>query len=450
MLEAASGSAATAAAMRPGGRLSRILGYGAARSAVELLLGARGVALAALLGPGALGVWSLLRVAQQYLIIAGLGVQRGLEVEAAAHRDVGGGTRNAMAVRYAQAGNAFLLLSYGAVAILALAAAAMTADPVWRVVLAGIAATAMVERLWFQAATFLRAQADVREFATLELAHAVLQLVVPLPLALAWGLNGAVAGLALAYGGGIALLWGRVPLRPVWCWRSTRAMIRIGLPVTIGILLQVLLGSTDRLVVAAMSGVETLGQYAFAVSVASIGAAAGFIVRTAVFPEVFHAARHGAPEAWVRDVERLLVTLSWSLSLLLGLLSLGIGPIVGHFLPEYTLAVGAARIYVFTGVAQGLMTVAMLGSQAADRQQLIPPVTALAVAISAVLSWAALRLGLGLEGLAATSLATRLVYAVALAALGRPMASWRRELRFAGHLVLPVVTACGLAQLIAG
>ena len=90
MLEAASGSAANAAAVRPGGRLSRILGYGAARSAVELLLGARGVALAALLGPGALGVWSLLRVAQQYLIIAGLGVQRGLEVEAAAHRDAGG------------------------------------------------------------------------------------------------------------------------------------------------------------------------------------------------------------------------------------------------------------------------------------------------------------------------------------------------------------------------
>ena len=123
---------------------------------------------------------------------------------------------------------------------------------------------------------------------------------------------------------------------------------------------------------------------------------------------------------------------------------------MGHFLPEYTLAVGAARIYLFTGVAQGLMTVAMLGSQAADRQQLIPPVTALAVAVSAALSWAALGLGLGLEGLAATSLATRLVYALALAALGRPLASWRRELRFAGHLVLPVVTACGLAQLIAG
>ena len=426
------------------------MGYGAARAAVELLLGARGVGLAALLGPAALGVWSLLRVAQQYLIVVGLGVQRGLEVEAAANRDPGSRARNATAVRYAQASNAFLLLSYGALTVLTLTAAAVTADPVWRVILAGIAATAVVERLWFQAATFLRAQADMREFALLELAHAVLQLAIPLPLALVWGLEGAVAGLALAYGGGIAMLWGRVPLRPVWCWRSTRAMIGIGLPVTVGLLLQLLLGSVDRLIVAALSGVELLGQYAFAVSVASIGAAAGFIVRTAVFPEIFHAARHGAPNAWVGDVERLLVTLAWTLSLLLGLLSLCIGPVVALMLPDYAMAVGGARIYIFTGVAQGLMTVAMLGSQAADRQHLIPPVTALAVAVSGALAWAALRLGLGLEGLAAASLATRLGYAVALAAMGRQSASWQHEVRFAGSLVLPVVVACGLARLLAG
>jgi len=84
--------------------------------------------------------------------------------------------------------------------------AAIAADPVWRLVLAGIAATTVAERLWFQATTFLRAQAELRTFALLELAHAALQLAGPLLLALAWGLQGAVAGLALAYGGGLALL----------------------------------------------------------------------------------------------------------------------------------------------------------------------------------------------------------------------------------------------------
>ena len=94
-----------------------------------------------------------------------------------------------------------------------------------------------------------------------------------------------------------------------------------------------------------------------------------------------------------RDIERLLLTLAWTLSLLLGLLSLSIGPIVGRFLPSYASAVGATRIYMFTGVAQGLMAVAMLGSQAADRQRLIPPVTALAVLLSAAMAWMALRPG---------------------------------------------------------
>lgn len=450
MADAARSAPLAAGAGKPSGRLGRIVGYGAARAAVEALLGARGVALAALLGPSALGTWSLLRVAAQYLVVAGLGVQRGLEVEAAAHREGRGVERYSVAERYAAAGNAFVLLSHGALTGIALMLACLIADPTWRAILAGVAATAVLERLWFHAATFLRAQADVREFALVELAHAAFQLAAPVTLALLWGLDGAILGLALAYGGGLALMWGRVPLRPVWCWASTRTMIRLGLPVTVGVLLQLLLGSVDRLVLVAMSGVEVLGQYAFAVSVASIGAAGGFIVRTAVFPEIFHAARHDTAEAWGRDIERLLVSLAWVLSLLLGLLSLGIEPIVDRLLPDYASAVPAARIYVFTGVAQGLLAVAMLGAQAADRQRRIPPLTAMAVLVGATLAWAALQLGLGLAGVAAASLATRLGYAVALAAVGRPWSSWRCELRFASNLALPVVVMCVAVQMIDG
>ncbi len=416
---------------------------------VELLLGIRGIALAAMLGPSAFGIWSLLRVTQQYLVIAGLGIERGLEVEASAHRYRTGGRRNPMADHHARASSAFLLVSFGAVSVLAAGAALATADPVWRIVLAGIAVATLVERLWFQAATFLRAQASVSVFALIELAQAGLQLVVGVALALVWGLAGAIAGLAIAYLGGILLTWGRMPLRPIWSWPAAFAMIRIGLPVAVGVLMQALLTSIDRLIVAGLGGIEMLGQYAFAVSVATIGAAAGFVVRTAVFPEIFHTARHGDEDAWVQDIERLLLTLSWSLSLLLGLISLGIAPILTRFLPEYAGAAGAAQIFMFTGVAQGLMAVAMLGSQAARRQRLIPWITAAAAAASAGLAWGALALGLGLEGLAVASLASRLGYAVALAALGRPPAPWHRELGFSAVLALPVVLTCAVVHLLA-
>ena len=162
--------------------------------------------------------------------------------------------------------------------------------------------------------------------------------------------------------------------------RRSRNLIRIGLPVTLASLMQTLVGSLDRLIVAAVLGVEALGQYAFAVSVASIGAAAGLVVRTAVFPDVFHAARHGAPSAWVKDLERLLLALAWM-------------PVAGAararpwpsrpwspaLLPDYAAAIGPARIFIFSGVANGLMMVAMLGNVAADRQRQVPLLTAAGV-----------------------------------------------------------------------
>ncbi len=435
---------------RGGQRLRRIMGYGTARGLVELLLGVRGIALAAMLGPSVFGIWSLMRVLQQYLTIAGLGIERGLEVEASAHRDRIDGRLNPTAERFARAGSAFLLLSLGALSLLAAGAALATSDPVWRMVLAGIAVASLGERLWFLAATFLRAQASVRVFASIEVAQAGLQLVAVLALTLVWGLPGAIVGMACANLGGLLLTWGRMPLRPVWSWPAAATMIGLGLPVAVGVLMQALLASIDRFIVAAMGGVEMLGQYAFGVSVATLGAAAGVIVRTAVFPEIFHAARHGGQGAWVREMDRLLLTLSWTLSLLLGLISLGIGPVLARFLPDYAGAAGVARIFMFTGVAQGLMAVAMLGSQAARRQRFVPWVTAAAVVASAALASASLALGLGLEGLAVASLATRLGYAVALAALGRPSAPWPRELRFAAGLALPVIATCIGVQLLVG
>ena len=325
----------------------------------------------------------------------------------------------------------------------------MAPDPVWRAVLAGLAATTLVERAFFQGTTFLRAQATVPEFAAIELAHAVLQLALTVTLAAVWGLPGAVAGLALGYAGGVAMLRGRVPIGLRWSWPATRSLIRIGLPVTLAGLMQILVGSVDRVIVAAFLGVEALGQYAFAVAVASLGTAAGLIVRTAVFPDLFHAARHGSADAWVADMERLLLGMAWVLSLALAAAALAIGPLVRQFLPDYALAVGPARIFVFSGVAQGLMMVAMLGTVAADRQRAVPWVTAAALLAGAGLAWGSLALGLGLEGLAAASLAARLAYALALVALGRPCDSWRKELRLAASLALPVVAACGVVHLAA-
>jgi O-antigen/teichoic acid export membrane protein len=433
----------------PRRQLQRVVGYGAARAIVELLIGARGMLLAGILGPAAFGIWSLIRLSQLYLVVVGLGTSRGLEVEASAHRERVDGGLNPTAERFASVAAGFQLLGYGALSVLAGIGAILADDPLWRAVLAGIAVSTLLERAWYQGATFLRAQASIPEFASIELAHAVLQIAFTVALAWVWGLSGALAGLALAYGSGVAMMRRRVPLRIGWSWPMIQAMIRIGLPVTLAGMMQTLIGSLDRLVVATFVSVEALGQYAFAVSMASIGAGAGLVVRTAVFPDVFHAARHGDPRAWMDDVERLLLAMAWLLSLLLAIAALAIGPLIDRFLPEFAAAIGPARIFIFSGVAQGLIMVALLGSVAADRQRLVPVITAAALAASLGLTWMVLRLGLGLDGLAAASLATRLAYALAITSLGRPGVARWRELRLAAGLALPVIGACGLVHLVA-
>lgn len=433
----------------PRRQLRRVLGYGVARAVVELLLGARGMVLAALLGPAAFGVWSLIRLCQQYLVVVGLGTSRGLEVEASAHRRGADGQLNPIAERFAATSLGFQLLGYGAFSMLAAVGAVLSEDPTWRAILAGLALSTLVERLYFQGGTFLRAQATIPEFAAIELGHAVLQILLTVALAWIWGLPGALAGMALAYAGGLAMMHGRVPMRVGWSWPMTRAMIRIGLPVTLAGVMQTLVGSLDRLVVAAFVSVEALGQYAFAVSITSIGAAAGLVVRTAVFPDIYHAARHGDSRAWIADMKRLLLALSWTMSLVFTAMALAIGPVIRHLLPDYALAVGPARIFIFSGVAQGLIMVAMLGSVASDRQRVVPVLTAITLAASVGLTWLVLRLELGLEGLAAVSLVTRLGYALAVTSLGRPGTSWRSELHLAAGLALPVILACGLVYLLA-
>jgi hypothetical protein len=95
------------------------------------------------------------------------------------------------------------------------------------------------------------------------------------------------------------------------------------------------------------------------------------------------------------------------------------------------------------------MLVAMLGNVAADRQRQVPLLTTVALAAGCFLAWGALKLGLGLEGLATASMTTQLAYALGLVALGRPWTSPRRALGLAAGLALPVLAACGFVQLVA-
>ena len=417
----------------PGGRAGRIAAYGSTRALGDALIGLRGVLLAGMLGPEAFGVWALFRLVLTYASFAGLGLLRGLELEVArAPGDAG--AREAWG--RTAAGCAIGL--FGLASLGALAAAGAAGAPWLRQLLGAIAAGLLLERLWFHGLYYLRAAGSLRDYALHELAQAVAQVVLTLGLAARWGLGGAFAGFALANLLALALIRGRAPFRPSLDLGRLRTMLAVGVPLTATQLLGALLASVDRVVLGATLGIAALGQYAFAASVASLGLSAALVVRTVVFPDVYGRSGRDDP-AEVADglIEGTIRPFVLLLALLVGLGTLAIGPVAAAALPRYLAAAEPAAVFVFTGVAQGAVNLAMLGVVVAGRQALVAGFALGAVLANAGLAWASLHLGLGMVGLAAGAVIGRLAYAFGvLTLLARGTA--RRPAWVAASVLWPV------------
>ncbi|MGH6916412.1 MAG: lipopolysaccharide biosynthesis protein [Geminicoccaceae bacterium] len=430
-----------------GPRLSHVAGYGALRSFVEGLYGVRGVVLAGVLGAELFGLWTLARIVQQYLMFAWLGILRGLEVEisaASGRQDAAAGE----ALAFGRSAVAYTLIVFGALSLLAAAGAALAPDGSVQLVLGGLALGLLAEQLWFYVATFMRASGLLWRFAWYELAHATLHLLLAVTLAAALGLWGAFAGFLLAHLAGVAMAYRHAPLRPTWSRDHLEPLVRIGIPVSVSTLLYTGLVSVDRLMVGAFAGVEALGHYAFAVAVSGIGIVIGHVIRTVLFPEVFHLARRVGADASSDYLDHALLPIAWVLPPVFCLAALALGPVIELILPSYATAVPAARLFIFIGVVQGLAIVANLGVVARGRQRVLPWLTGGAFVANLLLSVGVLKLGLGLEWLAATALFCRTAYTLALVLAARNVTGWRRRQRIVLRLGAPVALCAALATLL--
>ncbi len=382
---------------------------------VEALIGVRGILLAGVLGPQAFGVWALFRLILTYGNFAGLGLLRGLELEVAKAREQEGVARRQAWGRTAVG---CVLAIFGAIAVAALVAAGLVQEPWLRQLFWAVAAGLLLERLWFYGLSFMRASGSLRHFALLELVQAAAQLSLTLSLGYLFGLDGAFVGFALANLVALLLLRGRAPLRPELNLARLRAMLAVGLPLSASQLLSAMLATVDRIVVGAWLGLAALGQYAFAVSVASLGVSAALVVQTVVFPEVYgRLDREGAASVTREHLERTIRPFVFLLAPLVGAGVLVLGFVVARLLPQYEAAMRPAAVFVFTGIAQGVVSLAMMAVVAARRQHVLPLFTLAALALNAGLATATLALGFGMAGLATGAVVARLLYAAGVVML---------------------------------
>ncbi|HEX2529563.1 MAG TPA: oligosaccharide flippase family protein [Geminicoccus sp.] len=407
------------------GRLGRILVYGSSRSIVEAMLGVRGVLLASILGPEAFGIWALFRLTTIYGSFAGLGLLRGLELEVA---KAWGDIQRRQAWGRTAAGCIFIV--FGIMSGLTCIASLFVEEAWQRQLLLAVAAGLLLERLAAYGLTFMRASGSLSHFALMELVQASAQLVATVTLGYLFGLNGALFGFSAACLVGLLVLPGRVPLRPELHLSRLKSMLAVGLPLSLNSLLAAMLATVDRLVVAAWLGLEALGQYAFAVSVASIGGAAALVVQTVVFPDMYRRLeREGAQNITREHLERTIRPFVLILAPSVGAVALVLGLVVTLVLPRYQAAVQPAAVFVFTGIAQGVVSLAVMAVVAAGRQRFLPLFTVAALVVNALLATGTLALGFGMVGLATGAVVARVCYAggiVLLIARGtgaRPLAT---------------------------
>ncbi|HEU5170128.1 MAG TPA: hypothetical protein VFU46_06305 [Gemmatimonadales bacterium] len=393
----------------------RLVMYGTARALTEGLLGLRGLVLATLLGPAGFGGWALMKLALGYAGFAALGAHRGLELELTRSRSQAQPGGRELPGRTALG---FLLAVFGVIAAASIAASFAVADPARAFELRAFAGAILSEQLYVYGLVSLRVRASLRQYATLELVHAVLQVVCTCLGALEWGLRGALGGLVLGHVLALGFLPGRVPLRPALSAPVLRRLLRVGFPLAITLAIGRLLATGDRLTVVTFGGRPLLGQYAFAVAVAGLAGSAGWVMRTVVFPDVYRRAQSGGIRLALEEhLARALLPFAHLFPPLLGLAALCIRPAVALFAPTYEAAGAAAETFIFTGVAGGIASLGGVGLVAADRQRVLPLLAAAGTAINLLGSLLALRLGGGLQAVAVAALLAQTGYGLAIVAL---------------------------------
>lgn len=300
--------------------------------------------VAAALGPVAMGVWYLLNLVLQYGGMVHLGALNGMNREipgALARND----PEEAQRVRGVALG--FVLASY----VVALVVLGGVLVPL-RVVPSGPLAWLMAgllaaQQLWSFASMHLKAQTKFLAAARLQLISALTFPLATIPLALAWGLEGFVAGQIAVYAilSAIAVLRSPGLFRPRFNVPETVRLIRIGFPIMLVGISYALFATVDRWVIQAHLGAEALGHYSLAIMALGAVSLLPQVVAQQVYPRM--------AMAWSREptwssLEPLMARQRWTalaLSVPAVVVILAIAPWgIRTFLPAYVPGIPALLV----------------------------------------------------------------------------------------------------------
>jgi len=117
---------------------------------------------------------------------------------------------------------------------------------------------------------------------------AALTIVLTLPLAVRWGVSGAITGQGLAYlaASGLAFVLTRVDVRPAFDLTDWKRLVQIGLPIMLVGIAYTVLTTIDRWILIRYVGAEAVGLYAFVVRLLSPTLLLTGLIAAQMYPRV--------------------------------------------------------------------------------------------------------------------------------------------------------------------
>jgi O-antigen/teichoic acid export membrane protein len=311
-------------------------------------------------------------------------------------------------------------------------------------------AVVVVEELLLLHVSVLRAHGRIAVISRAEILYALVNLALSVALLLRFELAGMLAAWIVTRAG--ALLYYRFASRLVFRPTIDRArvahLLRRGGWIFVYLLLAALLRTLDRTVILGGLGVESLGFYALAATVAGLLANVPAALAFVIYPEFLKRyGETGDPRALDASFRRWTLALAHLVPPAV-LLIVFLIPIPLHYLlPGYLGAVPAMRLLLCGALLGSLAPVAVFFLLAIDRDRLLVAASAAGTALGFALCMFAVARGKGIAGVAAAKAIADTIYAAVVVhmaaryARDRFSAGWE----LLGRCARPILVTLGAA-----
>jgi O-antigen/teichoic acid export membrane protein len=274
-----------------------------------------------------------------------------------------------------------------------------------------VAAIVVLQQMYYFYNIFLRCDKEFAFFGTVDLIFSVVRLVVILlflnQLTVGWVLLAVISGYVVALLFGLA--FHPYTLRLGFRFRESRSLFSFGVPNTSLGALDSLLTSVDKLMIIRFYDRVALGLYSFAVLVIELITFIPTNISMVLLPsQVERVGRNSAPERLRNLFYMPMLIISYLLPILMGGAFLFSGDVMRWLFPQYIDAMPALFFLVMGAyfLSNTYLVENFIVSLNLEKSILLPK--ALAIGLSFLLTYGAVRMGYGLAGIA---LATTIAYA---------------------------------------